>query len=54
MKVVEDFQLVEIEKEQDTSKVDVIEWIGEDLEQLKLYKEGKLNVKSAKDLLNEL
>jgi hypothetical protein len=54
MKVVENFHFVQVEKIIEPSKQEILEGIKEGLEQVKLYKQGKLKLKSAKDLLNEL
>jgi len=43
-----------IETDEEFAKVDVLENIKEGLQEVKLYKEGKLKTTSAKDFLNEL
>ena len=55
MKVVENFHFVQVEESvQGDSKEEIIENIKAGMEELKLYKEGKLELRPAKDLLNEL
>lgn len=55
MKVIENFHFVKVErKEEGNTKEEILEGIKEGLEQVKLYKQGKIKLKSAKDLLDEL
>jgi hypothetical protein len=43
-----------IDTDEEDSKEEIIHNIKEGLEELKLYKEGKLELRAAKDLLDEL
>ena len=55
MKVVENFQFVKIAKQTTiSSQKQVLENLKEGLEEVKLYKEGKIELKSTLDLINEL
>ena len=45
---------MEYKKETEPTKEDILQGIREGLEEVELHKQGKIKLKSAKDLINEL
>lgn len=54
MKLVKNFKFIHVEENQGDTKAEIIENIKAGVEELKLYKQGRLELKNAKDLLDEL